>query len=85
MSGKNDPLLLCLLILMTVSLLSALMPTPDIDGDGCWDSLESDDFLLILSLSAIALLYLVNRFVPIQLALPWLLSFLLILPPITAL
>ncbi|HLO14665.1 MAG TPA: hypothetical protein VK206_07550 [Anaerolineales bacterium] len=83
MSRKNNRLLLCLLLLTSFSLLFALIPALAIDADGTSNSLVTDDDLLTPTLSMIPLLYLVNRFAPIQLASPWLLSFLLILPPIT--
>lgn len=86
MRKKNHLLLLFILIVPALALLSALMPVLDIDADGSSDSLLTEGLLFASVVSAsIALLHLSTRFASMPLASPWLLSFLLILPPISTL
>jgi hypothetical protein len=83
MPEKNNFLLLFLFIVTVFSLFSALMPVLDIDADGYSDSLVTEGFLLISIVSvSIARLHLSTKFAPGHIASPWLLSLLLILPPI---
>jgi hypothetical protein len=84
MHAKKKFFLVILFIVTALGLLSALVPAQDIDADRSSDSLVTEGLLAAPIISTlIALRYLSTRFVSIPLASPWLLSFLLILPPIT--
>ncbi len=86
MHTKLRLLLVFLFILTTLGLFSVLAPMQDIDADGSSDSLVTEGSLAAPVASPfIHLPYLSTRFVSVLLVSPWLLSFLLILPPITTL
>jgi hypothetical protein len=86
MNKKKKFFLVFLFIVTTLGLLLALVPVQDIDADGSSDSLVTEGMLAASVVSTfLALLHLSTRFISIPLASPWLLSFLLILPPITTL
>ena len=86
MDTKKNFLLVFLFIVTTLGLLLALVPVQDIDADGSSDSLVTEGFLVASVASTfLALLYISTRSVSIPLTSPWLLIFLLILPPITTL
>jgi|WetSurMetagenome_2_1015567.scaffolds.fasta_scaffold482353_1 hypothetical protein len=84
MNTKKKFFLVFIFIVTVLGLLSTLVPVQDVDGS--LDSLVTEGFLVGALVSTfIALLYISTRSVSIPLASPWLLSFLLILPPITTL
>lgn len=86
MHTKKKFFLVFLFIVTTLGLLLALVPVQDIDADGSSDSLVTEGALVASVVSTfIALLNLSTRTVSIPLASPWLLIFLLIVPPITTL
>jgi hypothetical protein len=83
MHTQNKFLLVFIFIVTALGLLSAMVPVQDIDADGSSDSLVTEGILAASVVSPfISLLHLSTRFASIPLATPWLLSFLLILPPI---
>ena len=86
MHKKKQLFLVFLFIVTTLGLVLALVPMQDIDADGSSDSLVTEGVLVGAFVSTfIALLYISTRSVSILLASPWLLIFLLILPPISTL
>lgn len=86
MHTKKKFLLVFLFIVTALGLLLALVPVQDIDADGFSDSLVTEGFLVGSFVSNfIALHYISTRSISMPLASPWLLIFLLILPPITIL
>jgi hypothetical protein len=86
MHRKNKLFLLFMFIVITLSLLSALMPELDFDADGFWDSLITEGLLLVsVVFASLGYFYLSTRYSQIRIASPWLFSALLILPPISTL
>jgi hypothetical protein len=86
MNTKKKFFLILIFIVMVLGLLLALVPTLDVDADNSSDSFVTEGLLAApLVSTSVTLLHLSTRFSSIPLAPPWLLSFLLILPPITAL
>ncbi len=53
MSRKNKLLLFLFFVIIIFSLLTALLPTSDVDNDGYLDSLVTEGFLLVPALCAI--------------------------------
>jgi hypothetical protein len=83
MQTQNKFFLVFIFIVTALGLLSAMVPVQDIDADGSLDSLVTEGILATSVVSPlISLLHLSMRFASIPLATRWLLSFLLILPPI---
>jgi hypothetical protein len=83
MCKKTNALLLITMVLIMISLLSALIPVSDFDQDGYLDSLVTEGFLLIPILSSVSgLFYLWIRLPAACLSVPQPFSTLIVPPPI---